>query len=212
MNTPSELLLYQIDQNNKLIKEETIERHSSYEALKQYIIENFKINSFDMYYYDLNNKKVIITDNEQFKKSGGLIFIIDKKTTLDTSIYQIIYPNLSDSKANLADEKYNCPLCGEKFNDAPYYCYQCSKRICQNCLIKLNKKTDKLKCSYCSYEMPFEKWQTITDFKDEKKKNLELYAENMKLKDEIKIHFKKESEFLRIIKEERKKFQNTLKK
>ena len=75
-----------------------------------------------MYYFDKNNKEINITNNEEYKKSSDLIFIVEKKA-LDKSIYERVYPNLTDSKIDVIDEKYLCNLCSEKLKENPYYCY-----------------------------------------------------------------------------------------
>ena len=66
METPSELILIQLDQNMQHIRKYSIQKPISYESLKQFIINNFKISSFIMYYFDQNNKEVNITNNEDF--------------------------------------------------------------------------------------------------------------------------------------------------
>ena len=198
MEEESKLSLVKLEQNIKELKEETINRPISYDALRQHIMEHFKINSFDIYYYDLNNEKVNITDDDEFKISSNLIFI-DEKRTLESSIYERISKILQD-QADEIDEKYSCNICNEKFKENPYYCYQCSKRICKKCLIDLNNRTTPLKCSFCQYELPIEKWLISSNFTGERKEYLELIEEKIKLKDEIQIHIRKEKEFLKEIK------------
>ena len=199
MELSSELLLIQLDQNMHQINEESIKRPISYENLRQFIIVNFKINSFTMYYLDKTNKEINITNNEEFKKTGDIIFIVECKS-LNESFLDKIYPNLSESKMDIIDEKFSCNLCLEKLTENPYYCYQCPKRICKKCLIDLNKRTNPLKCPFCQYELPFEKWLTLKNFVEERQHDLELIEENLKLKDENLIIKRKENELLKQIK------------
>ena len=199
MKMSSSLLLIQLNQNMQQVKEKSIIRPISYEALRQFITQNFKIISFVMYYFDQINKEVYITNNEDYKKSSDVIFIIEKKK-LEESIYDKIYPNLSESKIDVIDEKYLCNLCSEKLTENPYYCYQCSKRFCKKCLTKLSQKNNPLKCPFCNYGLPFEKWLTLKNFVEERKQYLKLIEENIKLKEKNFIPNKNESEFLRQIK------------
>ena len=39
-----------------------------------------------------------------------------------------------------------------------------------------------LKCPFCKYELPFEKWLTLKNFMEERKKHLEIIKENIKVK------------------------------
>ena len=195
----SKLLLIQLDQNMNQINEKSIKRPTSYKDLTKFVIKKFKINSFIMYYFDETDKEINITNDEDFKKSGDLIFIADEDN-LTKSVYERIYPDLSDSKKNVIDENYLCNLCLEKLTENPYFCYQCSKRICKKCLRDLNKKMSPLKCPFCKYELPFEKWFTLRNFFEEKQKYLELIEENIKLKDENLKYNKKEKEFFQQIK------------
>ena len=195
----SELLLVHLDQNKCQKHERSIKRPTSYENLRQFIIENFGINIFDMYYFDQTNKEVYITNNEKFKNSGGLIFIIEKKT-LDQSLYSAIQPSLSQSKVDVIDDKCICVVCLEKPKEDPYCCKQCSKIICKNYLIKMNKKksTEKpLECPYCRNELPFEKWLILKNFNEQTQTYLELIGENLKIRCENNIYTKKENEFLK---------------
>ena len=75
-------------------EEASIKKSTSYESLKQFIIKTFKISWFIKYYFNQNNKEVNITENEEFKKSSGINFNIEKKD-LDESIYERIVPNLN---------------------------------------------------------------------------------------------------------------------
>ena len=192
----SELLLIQLNQNMQKINSKSIEKPKSYEALKQYVMQNFKTNSISMYYFNQFNEKKEIADNEEFKKSSNLIFITEINT-LKGSILDTLYDNLSESKIYEIDEKYLCNLCLEKLTENPYYCYQCSKRFCEKCLSKLDKQTKPLICPFCKYELPFEKWLTLKNFSDEKQKHLKLITENIKMNRQNSFHDIKETEFLK---------------
>ena len=208
------ITLLKLDLSMKKIDEESINRPKSYESLNQYVIQKYKINSFEMYYYDSNNEKAYIKDNDEFKKSTALIFINEKKS-LEKSIYLRITPILDSAETDEIEEKYLCNLCNEKLIEKPYYCYRCSKRICGKCLNELNERMNPLKCSFCKYELPKEKWLTSSNFSEERKQYLKLIEENKKLKYENLIHNKKENEFLKEIKirdEQINKFKNALSK
>ena len=192
------LSIIQLDQNKQQIEEKSTKKPKSYENLTEFITQNFKINSYVIFYFDKKNKEVYITNNEEYKKSSNLIFIIEKKA-LEESAYNRIYPNLTDSKKDVIDEKYLCSLCYLKLTENPYYCYQCSKRICKKCLTELSKIKNPLQCPFCKYELPFEKWLTLKNFTDERKQYLEIIENNIKSKGENFVHDKKEDEFLKQI-------------
>ena len=54
------ITLLKLDLSMKKIDEESINRPKSYESLNQYVIQKYKINSFEMYYYDSNNEKAYL--------------------------------------------------------------------------------------------------------------------------------------------------------
>ena len=200
MESFPKLLIIQLNHDKQTINEASINRPSSYKALMKVILENFEINSFNMYYFDQNNNEVYINNNEQFKKSGNMIFIIENNVlnVLNESIYDRIRKHLSDSKMDGIDEKYLCNLCTEKFTQNPYYCYRCSKKFCEKCFKKLKDIgfPNPLKCPFCKFEAEFDEWFTLPNFMEEKQKYLELIEENIKLKEENLAYNKKEIEFI----------------
>ena len=199
METSSKISLIQLDNQMKKTNEKSTIRPASYEELKKFIIDNFGINSFIVQYFDKNNQKINITDNEIFKKSNDVIFIVENNT-LKQSVYDIIYPNLNETQMDVIDEKYLCNICSEKLSENPFYCYQCSKRFCKKCLTDLSIKMKPLQCPFCKFELEFSKWCTLTNFEEEKNQYLGLIEENIELKnlnqDKIVNEFPKQIKML----------------
>ena len=195
----SELLIIQLDENLQQINEKSIIRPYSYEDLRLLIKKNFGINFFEIHYFDINSKDINITNNEEFKRSGDIIFIIEGNF-LKESAFEKNNPNLDEYKKEVIDEKYCCIICSEKFTENPYYCYQCTKKFCKECLTEISKKNNPLKCPYCKYELEFHKWRTLKNFEEEKNQFLGLIEESIKLKNEILNYNKKENMALKHIK------------
>ena len=74
------LKLIQLNENMQQINETRIKRPPTYEALKKYVRDYFRINSFDMFYFD-SQKQIKITNNEDLKRCGYIINIIENKTS-----------------------------------------------------------------------------------------------------------------------------------
>ena len=203
MDIKKDLLIVQIDQNNQPIEKKSITRPSSYESLKQSIEDSFEFEentSFIIYYLDNTNKEINITKNEEFKKSGDIIFVAEKKN-LEKSTNEKIKTDLSVFDRYVIDEKYKCRLCFEKLIENLYYCGKCTKRICKNCLEKnhlIAKKNNKyLTCPFCKFELVKEKPPQIKNLEDNKNELLAYVKKNQKLKEENLIYEIKKSELLR---------------
>ena len=184
--------------NKQPIKEISIKRPLSLESLKTIIRDNFKLNTFFIYYYNNSNIEVEIKDNFEYKNINDLIFVMEKKL-VEQPINSIIYEDLSESKMDLIDEKFSCNLRNEKLIENPYFCYKCQKRFCKKCLDDLNKKKP-MTCPFCKYQLPIEKWETLKNFKEEKKIYLESIEKIKNLEKEKEIYNKKEQESLKNMK------------
>ena len=195
-----------LDPNKQPINEISIQRPSSYETLKIIISDNFKLKSFLIYYLNKNNVEIEIKNNDEYKKIDDLIFVMEKKL-IKQSIYNKVSENLSESKVELIDEKYLCNLRNEKLIENPYFCYRCQKRFCKKCLDDLSKNLPMM-CPFCKYQLPIEKWETIKNFKEEKKHYLESIEKIQNYEKEKEIYNKKEQELLKQIKKLKNDFSN----
>ena len=198
MKNTNYLTIIQLDQNKQPIKEISINKPTSYEILKQNIYESFHLKFFSIYYNDGSGKELEIKDSNSLQKINDIIFVKEIKD-LKQSIYDRIHDNLSESKIDIIDEKYLCNLRNEKLIDNPYFCYKCQKRFCEKCLKDLDKQKP-LKCPFCGFEKQFQEWQTLKNFKEERKYHLEALEKMKKLEDENEKYNKKEMELLKQIK------------
>ena len=194
----SEVLLIVLDQSLRQLDERSIIKPNSIEDLRSFVKNNFGFNSFDLYYLDIYNRQQNITNDEEYRRSNNVIFIMEKNY-IKTSLLEKVNAKLNESKIDEIDEKYCCLICSEKLTENPYYCYQCTKRFCKNCFAKISKKSNPVQCPYCKYELESDKWCTLKNFIEEKNQFLNLIDENLKLKEEISTFNQKENEYLQKI-------------
>ena len=198
MENSKNLDICMLDLNKQPINEISVQKPISYEALKKIVIDNFKLNSFVIYYYNKNNIEVELKNNFEYNNIDDLIFVMEKKSRKQ-SLNDEIYESLSNSKIELIDEKYLCNLCEEKLIENPYFCYRCQKRFCKKCLDDLNKNQPMM-CPFCKYQLPIEKWETIKNFEEEKKQYLESVKKIQNLEKEKIAYEKREKELIKHIK------------
>ena len=85
-----------------------------------------------------------------------------KNNNIEQSVFQKNYNQLSTSKKEVLNEKYNCSICLELIKyENPFLCYNCQKIFHHSCLKSwdTNQKQlrKKLSCPNCRNELPFEK-------------------------------------------------------
>ena len=91
---------------------------------------------YELLILDKNNKKIIIDNEQKYKLAGGILFIHElDKIVEEQSLFEINYNELSESRQEKLDEKYNCLLCTAIIKkESPYFCYQCQKIFHEKCL------------------------------------------------------------------------------
>ena len=176
----SKLNIFILDDLDNLKEELTINKPKKYQELLRYL--NNKNKLYEIFIYD-NNNKIIINNEDKYKKIKDIIFIkeinnddLEKSIfsindDLEKSIFSINYNKLSESKQDILDEKYNCNICSIIIkNEKPYLCYKCQKIFHEKCLkdwdnkCKLQNKI--LECPNCRNKLSIEKWNKKLDYED----------------------------------------------
>ena len=97
-----------------------IDKPKSFQELLKYL--NNKSKSYEIFIYDKNFIKII--DNEEKYEIIKDIIFLKELDNLDKSIFSMNYDNLTESKQDILDKKYNCILCLNIIkNEKPYICY-----------------------------------------------------------------------------------------
>ena len=125
---------------------------------------------------------------------------------MSESSFSVNYNNLSESKRDILDEKYNCFICSENIkNEKPLFCYICQKIFHNKCLQNWDNKrhmqNEQLTCPNCRNELALEQWRQKLDFIDIKNNEAKIMNElNLKEK-EIKHLYEQNNEKNKLIKE-----------
>lgn len=166
--------IYLLDDSNNTIGEINIEKPRTYQLLLIEIKKKFHnlSENFIIFYLSQNNKEVVINNNNVFQLSNDILFIRPiKNNNLEQSLFQMNYDQLSESKKDILDEKYNCFICKTLIKkEKPYFCYICQKIYHIQCLEHWNnvkqQKLMNLNCPNCRNELPLEYWKQRLDFED----------------------------------------------
>jgi uncharacterized CHY-type Zn-finger protein len=143
---------------------------------------NYMPDYYEIYFFDKNNKKIAINNEEIYKKTEDVLFIKGiHKDILDQSMFEINYDKLSESKQNILDQKYNCQICSIIIkNENPYLCYKCQNIFHEKCLKEWDKKckekNQNLVCPFCRNELAIERWNKKLDY--EENRNDDAYIMN----------------------------------
>ena len=136
------ITLFLLDDSHNLIEEKNIPRPKTYDELKLAIKNIFirPLENYQIFYYNIYNIKKIINNEEEYISVKDILFINElkekEKEKQGPSIYKLNYDELSESKQDILDEKYNCNICQEiiKGEEQPLFCYQCQKLFHKKCL------------------------------------------------------------------------------
>ena len=166
--------IFLLDDSNNTIEEINIEKPRTYQLLLIEIKNKFHnlSENFIIFYLSQNNKEVIINNNNVFQLSKEILFIRPiKNNNLEQSLFQMNYDQLSESKKDILDEKYNCFICKTLIKkEKPYFCYICQKIYHIQCLEHWNnvkqQKHLNLDCPNCRNKLPLEYWKQRLDFED----------------------------------------------
>ena len=193
-----------LDNSYNLIEERNVPKPKTYSELKL-IIKNIFTRLpeyYQIFYYDENNIKKIINNDEEYKLSKDILFINELKNSenIKDSIYELKYNNLSESKQDILDEIYNCNICQViiKGEEKPLLCYRCQKLFHKKCLENWNDKCfqqkNEFSCPKCKYELPLKEWHEKLNYNDERLNQVNIMKEltnknqrNNELKSEFSI-------------------------
>ena len=152
-----------------------IDKPKSFQELLKYL--NNKSKSYEIFIYDKNFIKII--DNEEKYEIIKDIIFLKELDNLDKSIFSMNYDNLTESKQDILDKKYNCILCTNLIKkEKPYICYQCQKIFHEKCLKdwdnkwKLHHKN--FECPNCRNILSLENWKKKLDHEDDRIENANL--------------------------------------
>ena len=167
------MIIFLLDNLNDAIKLINIKKSNNYQELLTKV-KNIPNLPKDYEIFSLNemNQKIIIDDNEKFKLINDILFIGPKNGSfLESSLFEINYNLLSESKQDILDQKYNCLLCTNIIkNEKPYFCYKCQKIYHERCLKDWEKarKSENLNldCPNCRNELPIEQWEKKLDYEE----------------------------------------------
>ena len=177
-----------LDKSGNTIEELQIKKPETYYEFLNIIKSKMKLPENYNIYFQNENEKIIINNNENYKLAKDKLFI--HNNDLNASIYSNNYGELSGVEQEILDEKYNCIICKEKIKNKQLMCYQCQNIYHKKCLeewdnsCKSDNKT--FSCPKCKYELPLIKWKAKVNYEDEKNNEAIMLVELNKNKNKIK--------------------------
>ena len=96
------------------------------------------------------------------------------------SVFEKNYNQISESKKEVLNQKYNCGICLEIIkHENPYLCYQCQKIYHHSCLkfwdSKQKQMNKRLSCPNCRSELPLEQWKVLRNYDEMRTKDALIY-------------------------------------
>jgi len=96
------------------------------------------------------------------------------------SVFEKNYIQISESKKEILNQKYNCGICLEIIkHENPFFCYQCQKIYHHSCLkfwdSKQKQMDGRLSCPNCRNELPLEQWKVLRNFDEMRTKDALIY-------------------------------------
>ena len=96
------------------------------------------------------------------------------------SVFEKNYNQISESKKEVLNQKYNCGICLEIIkHENPFLCYQCQKIFHHSCLqfwdSKQKQMNRKLSCPNCRSELPIEQWKELRNYDEMRTKDALIY-------------------------------------
>ena len=190
-----------LDNLNNAIQEINLVKPKSYEDLLIELKNKVNLPNNFMIFQQENNNQIIIDNNEKYQLIKEILFIREKKINnsyLEQSLFEINYNNLSESKQDILDEKYDCYICESIIKkEAPLFCYQCQKIYHEKCLGDWDKKmklqNKELECPFCKYKLPLEKWNKKLNYEENRKNEAEIInkIKNYELNNNLNINVNK---------------------
>ena len=170
------LQIFLLDNLGNTKNEISVIKPKTYEELLDLLKQKFKNISeyYELFIIDKNNQEIKINTEGKFELIEGILFIREiEDKLLEISIFEKNYNELSESKQEILDEKFNCLLCSiiiKKEN--PYLCYKCQKIFHEKCLkdwdTKCKSQNKSLLCPNCRNELSIEKWNRKLNYEEER--------------------------------------------
>ena len=96
------------------------------------------------------------------------------------SVFEKNYNQISESKKEILNQKYNCGICLEIIkHENPFFCYQCQKIFHHSCLTfwdsKQKQMNKRLSCPNCRNELPLEQWKVLRNYDEMRTKDALIY-------------------------------------
>ena len=96
------------------------------------------------------------------------------------SVFEKNYGQISESKKEILNQKYNCGICLEIIkHENPFLCYQCQKIFHHSCLqfwdSKQKQMNRRLSCPNCRNELPIEQWKELRNYDEMRTKDALIY-------------------------------------
>ena len=182
-----------LNKSNNIIKEMKIEKQKSFQNFLNQLEKKFSNiqENFEIYILDKNGKKIVINNEEMYKKIDDIIFIREiNRLNPSQSLFEQNYNKLTESRQQILDDMYNCTICyGWIENENPFLCYKCQKIFHEKCLkdwdSKCKAKNEELKCPYCKNELPIDKWNKKVNYKENMQDTV-LFMNNINILNDYK--------------------------
>ena len=208
--------IYLLDNLNRTKSRVNIIKPKSFQQLLIQINQIFRNISkyYELFIIDTNNKEIKIDNQGKYNIIGNTLFIREvNKDLVEQSLFERNYNQLTESKQEILDNKYNCTICAIIIkNEKPYLCYKCQKIFHDKCLKDWDKAckshNKKLSCPNCRNELPLEKWNKKLDYEDNRKDDANL----MNKINEYKINNNMNNNINKIKDEKIKKYENYINK
>ena len=112
----SKLDILLLDKSGNTIEELNINKPETYYEFLNIIKTKMKLPDNYNIYYQNENEKIIINNNENYKSAKDILFI-HERNDLNTSIFTTNYDNLPPAEQEKLDYKYNCIICKDKIKN-----------------------------------------------------------------------------------------------
>ena len=105
-----------------------------------------------------------------------------QQNNITQSVFEKHYENLSESKKDLLNQKYNCSICFEIIkHENPFMCYVCQKLFHHKCLKiwkeRQNQLRKRLSCPNYRNELPLEKWKEKRNYDENRTQDAKILVQ-----------------------------------
>ena len=105
-----------------------------------------------------------------------------RKNNIVQSTFQKNYDQISETKKEILNQKYNCSICLEIIkHENPFLCYNCQKIFHNVCLKHWDERQKQLRktlsCPNCRNELPFNKWKVFINYDEVRTKDAQILSQ-----------------------------------